>query len=93
MGVMGSGAAPRERRGSGSIEKLATTTRQRTTMNKTIETETTQPKKLEKPVREAAEMKREELVTYANEAGGGGGATTTAGFFTTTGPGGYGGPV
>ena len=52
-------------------------------MNKTIETEKVAPRKLEKPVREPAEMKREELVIYANEAGG---MATTGGFMTTTAP-------
>jgi hypothetical protein len=34
------------------------------------ETKPTEPRKLEKPAREAKEMDREELVTYANEGGG-----------------------
>ena len=33
-------------------------------------TPSTEPRKLEKPSREETEMKREELVTYADEAGG-----------------------
>ncbi len=36
-------------------------------MNTKIDSET--PRKLEKPVREEAEMKREDLVTYVNETG------------------------
>lgn len=39
-------------------------------MNTKIKTETTAPRKLEKPVREEQEMKREELVTYSAEGGG-----------------------
>jgi hypothetical protein len=33
--------------------------------------ETTEPRKLEKPVREQQEMDREQLVTYTDESGGG----------------------
>jgi hypothetical protein len=35
-------------------------------------TEKTEPRKLEKPVREQQEMDREQLVTYTDESGGGG---------------------
>ena len=36
-----------------------------------------EPKKLQKPVRDEAEMQKEELVTYANEVQGTAEATTT----------------
>jgi hypothetical protein len=51
--------------------------------NETVQTE---PRKLSKPVREEAEMKREELVAYANESGGfitSGGPMLTTFPFTT----------
>ena len=38
-------------------------------MDSKTETVTTEPRELSKPVREETEMKREELVTYADEGG------------------------
>lgn len=49
-------------------------------MNTKIDSETPAPRKLEKPVREEQEMKREDLVTYVNETGGF--ETTTGGIDT-----------
>jgi hypothetical protein len=52
------------------VSPVAPRTKRTTFMNTKIDSETPAPRKLEKPVREEQEMKREDLVTYVNETGG-----------------------